>query len=537
MITGEQRADIAIIGGGLGGVAAAMAAAEAGRSVILTEEFDWLGGQLTSQAVPPDEHPWIEQFGCTRRYRRLRNGIREYYRRWYPLTPAAADDDQLNPGLGRVSKLCHEPKVALAVLESMLQPLRTQGLLQVLTGRPVSAEVDGDRVLSVEIEGRDGDRCQVIAEMFLDATEQGDLLPLTGTEYVTGFESRAETGEPHAPEQAQPDNIQAASVCFTVEHRAGEDHTIDRPDEYDHWRSFEPPNWTGRLLSWTAPDPRTLQPMTRTFHPNPDDEQNEIADQSKDPGDKELWRFRRIAARRTFQSGFLFSDITLVNWPMIDYLEGALFDDHDPAAAGHHLERAKGLSRSMLYWMQTEAPRPDGGTGFPGLRLRGDLLGTTDGLAMAPYIRESRRIRALYTVTESDVSQQVRGDRGAVSYPDSVGVGSYRIDLHPSTGGDGYIDVANSPFEIPLRALIPQRMSNLLAAGKNLGTTHITGGCYRLHPVEWNIGESAGLLAAHCLRTGGTPHQIAADENAAADYLRELQADGVETRWPRVGAY
>jgi hypothetical protein len=169
--------------------------------------------------------------------------------------------------------------------------------------------------------------------------------------------------------------------------------------------------------------------------------------------------------------------------------------------------------------------------------LRGDLLGTEDGLAMAPYIRESRRIRALYTVTEADVSRDLRGDRGALSYPDSVGVGAYRIDLHPSTGGDGYIDVANSPFEIPLRAMIPQRMSNLLAAGKNLGTTHITNGCFRLHPVEWNIGESAGLLAAHCLRTGRTPHQVADDPGAFAEFERDLHTDGVETRWPQVGAY
>ena len=48
--------------------------------VVLTEETDWIGGQLTSQAVPPDEHPWIEKFGCTRRYREYRDAVRDYYR-------------------------------------------------------------------------------------------------------------------------------------------------------------------------------------------------------------------------------------------------------------------------------------------------------------------------------------------------------------------------------------------------------------------------------------------------------------------------
>ena len=89
-----------------------------------------------------------------------------------------------------------------------------------------------------------------------------------------------------------------------------------------------------------------------------------------------------------------------------------------------------------------------------------------------------------------------------------MGVGSYRIDLHPSTGGDNYIDVSSLPFQIPLGALIPRRVENLLPACKNLGATHITNGCYRLHPVEWNIGEAAGLLAAEAIRTASPPRRI-----------------------------
>ena len=61
----ELSADVVIVGAGVGGVAAAIAAARGGLSVILTEETDWIGGQLTSQAVPPDEHPWIEERGGT----------------------------------------------------------------------------------------------------------------------------------------------------------------------------------------------------------------------------------------------------------------------------------------------------------------------------------------------------------------------------------------------------------------------------------------------------------------------------------------
>ena len=94
-------------------------------------------------------------------------------------------------------------------------------------------------------------------------------------------------------------------------------------------------------------------------------------------------------------------------------------------------------------------------------------------------------------------------DVQAETFADSVGVGSYRIDLHPSTGGDNYIDISSLPFQIPLGALIPRRVENLLPACKNLGTTHITNGCYRLHPVEWAIGEAAGALAAYSPRAKG----------------------------------
>ncbi|MER7419734.1 FAD-dependent oxidoreductase [Micromonospora peucetia] len=531
-----MRADVLVVGGGLGGVAAALAAARSGRSVILTEEFDWLGGQLTSQAVPPDEHSWIEQFGATASYQALRNGIRDYYRQHYPLTERSRGWTDLNPGAGWVSRLCHEPRVALAVIEQMLAPYQGSGRLTVLQPyRPVAAETDGDRVVGVTVACRDQDvRIDIVAPYILDATETGELLPLTGTEYVTGFEAQSETGEPSAPDHAQPQNMQAVSVCFALDHVDG-DHTIDRPANYDFWRDYKPDFWGDRLLSWRSPHPRTLEIVERGFTPNPDDDPLAVnADQRLDPGDGNLWTFRRIAARHNFTDGAYASDITLVNWPMIDYFEGSVIDVPN---ASWHLAQARELSYSALYWMQTEAPRPDGGTGFPGLRLRGDITGSADGLAQAPYIRESRRIRAEYTVVEQDLSLAVRGDHGAAHYPDSIGVGMYRIDLHPSTGGDNYIDVASCPFEIPLGALIPQRMENLLPAGKNIGVTHITNGSYRLHPVEWNVGEVAGLLADFCLARGASPRTVRNDPRLLADFQDRCSATGVELRWPEIAGY
>jgi hypothetical protein len=463
--------------------------------------------------------------------------VREYYRRNYPLTTEARERWDLNPGDSWVSRITHEPRVSLAVLEAMVAPYLASGALTVLLRhRPAAADIESDRVRAVSVRSLEDGREKILrASYFLDATEQGDLLPLTRTEYVTGFESRRQTGELHAPEQAQPANIQAFTCCFAMDHVDGENHTIERPEEYEFWRDLVPqlkPAWGGRLLSWTDVNPITLEVRRHAFDP-------ECDEKGTDGG---LWTYRRIARKKNFVDGQYRADITLVNWPQNDYFLGNLHEVA-PEEAQRHLRRAKQLSLSLLYWLQTEAPRADGKQGWPGLRLRPDIVGTEDGLAKHPYIRESRRILAEFTVLEqhvgTDARRQLTGRKeeelAAEVFPDSVGVGSYRIDLHPSSGGDNYIDVSSLPFQIPMGALIPRRVENLLPACKNIGVTHITNGCYRLHPVEWNIGEAAGMITAHSVSTRIPPRKIRNERKLLGEFQTKLQAQGFELAWPRVG--
>jgi hypothetical protein len=523
------NADLLIVGGGVGGCAAALAAARSGRRVILTEECDWIGGQLTAQAVPPDEHGWIERFGCTASYRLYRDQVRAFYRAFYPLLPGPRAHPHLNPGNGWVSPLCHEPRVGLAVLHAMLAPHVTAGRITLWTEHvPIATEADGaDRLAAVIVRNlRTGCDARVTAPYFVDATENGDLLPLAGIEHVRGAESRDETGEPDAKAEAQPDNLQAFSFCFVMDHDQAANHVGPEPANYRYWRSYVPPlspPWPGPWLNWDGLNPRTMQVFPYRFDPA-----------GEPPGPfGGLWGFRRILDRRLFEEGAFASDLCLVNWPMIDYVDGHLLSD-DPSSRAQHLARAREQSLAMFHWLQTEAPRPDGGIGWPGLRLRGDVTGTTDGLAKMPYIRESRRIRAEFTVRQQHVAQSCRpGETAAESFEDSVGIGYYRIDLHPTSGGDNYLDVGNLPFQIPLGALIPTRFENVLPAAKNIGTTHITNGCYRLHPVEWNIGEAVGELLAHCSEHGLTPRKVYRDSARRKFFQSRLTARGFELAWPR----
>jgi hypothetical protein len=521
----EFSADLVVIGGGLGGIAAALAAARNGLRVIMTEETDWIGGQITQQAVPPDENRWIETIGCTASYQKFRRGIRAYYRQHYPLTTEARADEYFNPGNSWVTRLGGEPRVALAVLQEMLAPFVANGRVKILLSHmAISAATKGDRVEAVTVLDLESGQAKTLhAPFFADATEQGDLLPLTKTEYAVGAEAKSETGEAHAKDVADSGNLQGFTMCFAMDYLSGEDHTLAKPRDYDYWRNFTfstsaQQNYHVLNFEETASKKIGFDPEER----------------------KGFFTYRRILDRDNFKAGFCRGDVTIVNWPQNDYSFGAICDVSE-AEAKKHIEAAKQMSLSLLYWLQTEAPRPDGGAGWKGLRLRPDVVGTTDGLAKYPYIREGRRIKAEFTVLEQHVTTAERmrvtglakSEVRAAAFADSVGIGHYAMDLHITTRGDHANFGGTLPFQIPLGALIPRRVENLLPACKNLGVTHLTNGCYRLHPVEWNVGEAAGTLAAFCVTKNKMPREVWKKSDLLADFQKLLRNDGVRLEWPQ----
>jgi hypothetical protein len=518
--TREARCDILIAGGSLGGVAAALAAARMGRTVILTEETNWIGGQATTQGVPLDEHPWIENFGRTASYADFRNGVRDYYRRLYPLTPEARADRYLNPGACWVSACGFEPRVGIAVLEAMLAPHLTAGRVRIWTGhRPVAVDSAQDRCRSVTFDSERSGRVTVSADYILDATELGDLLPLAGVEFITGAESGAQTGEPSALQgPAEPLKMQPFTHLFAVDHLPGENFVIEKPSTYQKWL----PQF--RSLAGIAAGPDVQMRMRRLFAP-PDANRYHSS----------IWNFRRAFYAGNFAKGAFASDVTmLMNGN--EYRDGLLCGVSEAEAARARTE-SRELSLSLLYFLQTAIePGYQGKPGFPGIRPRGDVFGTTDGLAQYPYIREGRRIRAVFTVLEQHFRIDLHPD-GPVRYKDSVGVSGYRMDIHEAarSGGSSQTIALHGkhwPQQIPLGALLPVRMENLLPACKNLGTTHVTNGAFRVHPAEWNIGEVAGALAAYCLNHKTSPRKVHSSEQQLADFQRSLQDQGVELTWP-----
>ena len=209
---------------------------------------------------------------------------------------------------------------------------------------------------------------------------------------------------------------------------------------------------------------------------------------------------------------------------------------------------------------------------YPNHRLLKGLdspMGTAHGLSKYPYMREGRRIigRAYpgysqgFTVTEIDISRADYGDEHysqsltpttyrqlwkavdgieavtsknmnidqikskrrtrSTIYPDSVGVGHYAIDFHPCMNESPAEKAGNTeregerqgggqayPFQIPLRAMIPQEIDNLIVAGKSIATSHIASAAYRVHSFEWSSGAAAGMAAIFSLEQGIMPYQL-----------------------------
>lgn len=518
------KVDAVIIGGGFGGVAAALSLLQRGHCVVIAEETDWLGGQVSSQGVPPDEHSWIEREGGTALYRKFRNRVRSYYQRNYPLAESEAENVFFNPGKAGVSTLSHEPRIAWLVIQEMLSSYLSSRKLTVLYHvAPQSVAVSGDKIKSVSFRHvSSGDPVEIEARFFLDASETGEFLKLSGIRHVTGSEGSDATGEPSSTSrEARPDNMQAITWVAAIgfDPLCPDDcdrYRIPKPELYTFWKNYQPeltPEWPGKLLSTHYTSPFTLQPIEAKLFPN-------------------FWGYRRIIARSNFARPEEWGEATILNWPQNDYFEHEILLCSE-AERTRRLERARQLTLSWIYWLQTEMPRPDGGTGYGGIHLRPDVTGTRDGLAKAAYIRETRRISALRTVTELDIGVEARDGREPDHFFDSVGTGYYRIDLHPTTGGDNYVDIEAFPFQIPMGALISPDFTNFLAAGKTLGTTHITNGCYRLHPVEWNVGEVAGALASWCMARRSHPQALREDGDGLSDFQSELTRMGIPLTWSR----
>jgi len=533
--------DVAIIGAGMGGSAAALAATKRGLHVCMTDPTLWVGGQTTSQGVSAfDDNKYIDSSGGAKSYLDYSRRIREHYaalrkdtsmtieqsigtgrgpgvvtnadRRSGPMsdtTTGSSGGAIANPGGCWVGRLCFEPAPAAKILREMLQPVIESKRLRLwMHTVPVQVERDGRTVKSVLVYDLGNSRwVRLKAKYVIDASELGDLLPLTGLPYRMGAEGRDETHERDAAAVENRMASQSFTYTFILSNPSqAAPQPLPKPNYYDQYQdryTLQVDYGHGRKPFYGFFEARAGLPGS-------------------------FWVYRRSVQADKYRDGAFDGDRAMINWSSNDHCDANLLGN-DPVLQAKALQNAKRLSTGFAYWMQNEVPRDDkSGNGYQRLTFLKDAMGSDDGLSQYPYIREARRIIPLRTIVEEDLGVDFQTGARSAAYPDSVAIGSYAIDIH-SCEHNGYASAAK-PYQVPLSALIARDMDNFLAASKNIGTTHITNGAYRLHPTEWAIGEAVGEAVAAAIHDHVMPAQIV----STPAELRKLQLALVQEGHPIV---
>ncbi|MGP6157005.1 MAG: FAD-dependent oxidoreductase [Vulcanimicrobiaceae bacterium] len=500
--------NVVVVGASFGGVAAALAAAADPKvRVVLLEASQWIGGQATAQGVTRWDEAGVELVettGSPKSYRDLRNAIRAWYRANAPLSSYGSAQQYFNPGFARTNyPFAVDPSVTHQVLKSQVAALSSR--LDLRLGTTVTGvNVQNGSIAAITTSSGD----TYTAGIFLDATDLGDLLPLAGIPWTIGAEAQSDTNEPDAPAEAHPEWVQPITVPIALEHRpSGENHVLPKPANFDDIARKQ----NFKIVEGDINGVFTVLPG----------------------GQETLFGYRQYIDSRNFAGGAYACDRTTLNVGSNDYQDATLPTGNAQQDAAVH-GAARDVSVAYAYWLQTQCQRDDGsGSGYPNLMVRTDAFGTADGCAPQAYIRESRRINALQRIVQQDIdaSSFPSGTQRARLFDDSCGIGWYGIDVHPSGYGTPWVGFATLRFQIPLGALLPQQLDNLVASCKNIGTTHLTSGAYRVHPVEWAIGEAAGVLAAFCTTQQVAPKDVWGHADRRASYQYRLLARGVPIFW------
>lgn len=508
--SGEPRCDVIIAGGSTAALAAALASAREQRVTCLLEPTDWPGGQMTSSGVSAIDFSHINVNGLRlgKESQRPENLEGTFYK-WMQALPG-------NPGGCWVSDKCYEPEPF--VNQQILPTIAAESSLKVYLNTVVkSVEVKDRRIVSLKaiqrtatrgtgyeryfsdditdwyspnnsenftkksltFTGRDNEM-----PIFIDATEFGDVLVLSGSPWLQGIED-ADGSLNNTDTCGQATVYPIAAVLNSEPVKEGPNpFPVAHPEFYNF-------KTTSRLFSWS-----------------------------------EIWTYRRL--RGAAGSGPMAGDISMQNWnPGNDYPYGYLFLDKQKTVAqkadwvgGVDINTLRGAERHAIgwhYYFKSKAPAE--------LRDRiaraWNIFGTGTGLSKMPYLRDTRRSIGLndFVLKFQDLAATGPKDVTGEQFQDRVGIGSYVADFHGlnTCKLPAYMNRADTlPFFIPFRALTNKSFDNLLVAGKTMAQSFHANAATRLHPIEWHSGIAAGVAAAHMFQ-----YQISS--KIALDNIADIQ--------------
>lgn len=531
----RDRYDVVVVGAGTGGVAAALQAARLGASVLLVEQTDWIGGQMSAAAVssmdegyPPRER--VRQRGIYGEF--YRRALNYYQARGQSVDTPAISSDHF--GL--------EPRVAERLLYDMIRDTRAQempsnGGIQngcildvLLRAHPVAVARTGDTVTGVTL--RVGSRARpldavatrkIACKVLIDASEYGDLLPLAKVAYRVG--NRIVNGENGATGSAV----------------AGESPAV------------QPITWTAVIRQYPKDRYPDGPPAALRVTPTPPGYRPDLLTGILTPASDSAsirfpWGWSRFVRyrgqpdtewpRNVRNEGHDLVTRTHVNFGGNDE-DFDVSGIEDPARREELEVKARLRTLRVLHYIASAdgSPRADWGVAEEGFwtpynvarnaRLVARHLELApyrtvlDQMPVMAYVRESRRIVGLYTMKARDIRR--KAPHAPIRFPTVVALGDYPVDVHGDKeqlrGLEFDLDLAEDlpprwiywgvgPFGVPMESLIPYKVDGLLAAEKNLSQSRVVSGATRLQPSTMLTGQAAGAIAGLAVRMNRPPRSV-----------------------------
>lgn len=500
--------DVVVVGAGPGGIGAAIQAATMGSKVALLSESDWIGGQITTAGVSTMDEGGIEprQYGV----------YAEFVRR---VTAAyASRNKSMHTCYGSARAICVEPSLAQRVLRQMVD---THASITLVTKAKVTAVTKSKETVT----GVQTDTGRLLkSRVVIDASEYGDVLPLADATYRIG---NGTSTEPPASTACVQDFTYTAVIRrypngtpsklilkkappgYSAKLAAGFASAV-RANGLDLLPGYPSPwNWTAFI----------------SYRGMPDSARKKAYDPASDGG-KGITR-------------------SSINHQVVDQPGSVKFIE-DPVFRAKTICEAKLMTLRFLYYLQHDLGHTDwsiaNDEGYDKLGNVKDrhcpLLAGYEAIEkhfpLEPYVRESRRLVGVETLTGRDVARA--GGTPARQYADSVAVGYFPVNLRRcrapenlETGLDSAEDVTGSagPFEVPIGTLIPTNVDGLLAAEKNISASRIAASAVRLQPIAFAIGQAAGALASLAADQHAAPRAVDPDDVRQALKKSDVQIDSV----------
>ena len=453
---GGEQYDVVIIGGGVSGTTAGVRSARLGAKTLIVEQGPWLGGMLTSAGVSATDGNYRLRGGM---WGELRDSLEAHYGGAQALKT------------GWVSNLLFEPSIGARIFHNMAENEKTLTVKYNTEATAIERTESGWKITLAGEEGSEVVECTVI----IDGTELVDVAASLGVAYDKGMESRHDTGEDIAPEEANGIIQDLTMVMILKDY--GRDMTIERPTDYD-----------STLFACACDNPICHTPKEAN----------------------RLWSKQMMMSYGRLPNGKI-----MINWPIegndyyVDMIELSK-EEREEAVA-----KAKQHTLNFLYFIQHEL-------GLNTLSLADDEFPTDDLMPLMPYHRESRR-------TDGEVRfklNHIVAPYDFTLYRTAIGVGDYPVDQH-HTRYTGWEALPNLYFHsvpsygLPMGVLLPKGVDGLIVAEKSISVSNIVNGSTRLQPVVMQIGEAAGIIAALAVKQGIEPREV-----AVRDVQREVLAGG-----------